>query len=208
MLNQSTKSVQQHLEKCLGLAPGKYLDREDLLKLKSENNDVIQKIKEENLKEERVDRSRLIQDPNSDDKLTIAALKWMTQKGTYEDIDVLFAARQNRQLSQEALALIAYAIKCISDRDIEERAEGRTAEIEKVITPLADEPDLDRQQRIERIRTYAIEVFENDKVSADKWLRTSRSELGEMTPYDFLVTPRGAEIIEEMLGRIDYGVYH
>jgi putative toxin-antitoxin system antitoxin component (TIGR02293 family) len=157
--------------------------------------------------DEREKRLSLIRNPVDLEKL-ITALKWMTEKGTYDDLDTLFSARVNPKINQEAMLLISHAIKCISDRDIAARAKNRPEEIERITTPLVDESDIDRKQRAEKIRVYAIEVFENDEVSADKWLRTPRSELNEMTPYDFLVTPRGTEIVEEMLGRIDYGVYH
>jgi putative toxin-antitoxin system antitoxin component (TIGR02293 family) len=206
MQDLSTANIRSQLENSLRLPPAKSLGRNDLLKMEKEENVLLQNLKKERLKEEKLDRKQLIQNPTSDNKILISALKWMTQKGNYEDLDMLFTARQNSHMGKEALALITYAIKCISDRDMEERAKNRPAEILQVTTPLVDESEDDRISRFNGVRIRAIDVL-GSEASADNWLNTPRSELDQKTPRDFLVTPKGAEIVELMLGRIEYGVY-
>jgi putative toxin-antitoxin system antitoxin component (TIGR02293 family) len=155
--------------------------------------------------DERRARLSSIENPIDMTKL-IADLKWLIEKGIYEDIDVLFRNRYNPSFNLEALGLVSHAIKCISDRDMEERSRNRPAEILQITTLLDDESKDDRTQRFNRVRIYAIEVL-GSEASADNWLNTPRPELDQKTAIDFLVTPKGAEIVELMLGRIEYGVY-
>jgi putative toxin-antitoxin system antitoxin component (TIGR02293 family) len=155
--------------------------------------------------DERNARLSAIENPIDMTKL-IADLKWLIEKGIYEDIDVLFRNRYNPKFNLEALELVNHAIKCISDRDMEERAKNRPAEILQITTPLVDESEDDRISRFNGARIRAIDVL-GSEASADNWLNTPRSELDQKTPRDFLVTPKGAEIVELMLGRIEYGVY-
>lgn len=206
MQDLSTENIRNQLEHFLNLPSAKSLDRNALLQLEKDDNILLKKFKDESFQQEKLDRRKIVQDSTGDTMSLIAALKWMTQKGNHEDLDLLFAARQSGHLGTEALALITYAIKCISDRDMEERAKNRPAEILQITTPLPDESDEDRAQRVEKIRAYAIEVLQS-KTFADNWLNTPKSELDQKSPSDFLVTPKGAEIVKAMLGRIEYGVY-
>jgi Protein of unknown function (DUF2384) len=144
-------------------------------------------------------------DPTNPTQL-IAALKWMVQKGIDDDIDILLEARDNPQLSQEALQLLDYAIKCISDRDVEQQNEEFASQIERIKTPLESESNEIRDRRKQEIRDYAIEVFESEN-NAQQWLASSRQELGGLTPNDVIITAEGYETVKSMLSIIDYGVY-
>jgi uncharacterized protein (DUF2384 family) len=136
----------------------------------------------------------------------IAALKWMVQKGTDDDIDILLDARENPQLSQEAIKLLDHAIKCISDRDVRQQREEFASKIERIKTPLESESNEIRDRRKQEIRDYAIEVFESEN-NAQQWLASSRQELGGLTPNDVIITEEGCETVKSMLSIIDYGVY-
>jgi uncharacterized protein (DUF2384 family) len=144
-------------------------------------------------------------DPTNPAKL-IAALKWMVQKGIDDDIDILLNARDNPQLSQEAVQLLDYAVKCISDRDVEQQNEEFASQIERIKTPLESESNEIRDRRKQEIRDYAIEVFESEN-NAQQWLASSRQELGGLTPNDVIITAEGSETVKSMLSIIDYGVY-
>jgi uncharacterized protein (DUF2384 family) len=144
-------------------------------------------------------------DPTNPTKL-IADLKWMVQKGIDDDIDILLNARDNPQLSQEAVQLLDYAIKCISDRDVEQQNEEFASQIERIKTPLESESNEIRDCRKQEIRDYAIEVFESEN-NAQQWLASSRQELGGLTPNDVIITAEGYETVKSMLSIIDYGVY-
>ncbi len=64
----------------------------------------------------------------------------------------------------------------------------------------------DRLYRIARIFTLAEEVLE-DKESANHWLHRPQSGLGERTPLELMKNEAGAREVEELLYRIEYGIY-
>ncbi len=64
----------------------------------------------------------------------------------------------------------------------------------------------DRTVRLARVYATAVEMIGNaDKAS--KWLRTPNRALGGDVPLDHLDTDLGAKEVENILGRIAYGVY-
>lgn len=64
----------------------------------------------------------------------------------------------------------------------------------------------DRLARFQRLTALAVEVFE-DKQEAKRWLRSPKTELEELTPLEAMATDLGATQVEQMLYRIEYGVY-
>jgi putative toxin-antitoxin system antitoxin component (TIGR02293 family) len=64
----------------------------------------------------------------------------------------------------------------------------------------------DRVARLARILDLAETVFE-DRDKAKEWLHTPNPALGMETPLDLLDTDYGAKRVEEVLWRIEYGVY-
>lgn len=58
------------------------------------------------------------------------------------------------------------------------------------------------------IRTYqrAVEVFESEE-TAHKWLKTPVSYLENKTPLEAMSNRFGAEMVLDILGRIEHGVY-
>lgn len=64
----------------------------------------------------------------------------------------------------------------------------------------------DRLFRLVRIAAQASEVLEG-REKATRWLHTPNRALGGSRPLDLLDTDLGARQVEEVLGRIDYGVY-
>ncbi len=58
------------------------------------------------------------------------------------------------------------------------------------------------------IRSYerAIEVFESEE-TAHKWLKTSIPYLNNKTPLQAMANRFGAEMVLDILGRIEHGVY-
>ena len=73
---------------------------------------------------------------------------------------------------------------------------------EKKLSP--DESD--RLVRLARILELAEEVFE-DRENAREWLRDPNPALNMETPLGLLDTDIGARRVEEILMRIEYGVY-
>jgi putative toxin-antitoxin system antitoxin component (TIGR02293 family) len=64
----------------------------------------------------------------------------------------------------------------------------------------------DRTFRVARIYANAVEMI-GDAETAIAWLRTPNRALGGEMPLDQLDTDVGARMVEDLLGRIAYGVY-
>jgi len=64
----------------------------------------------------------------------------------------------------------------------------------------------DRTVRIARVFANAVETI-RDRDKAIEWLGTPNRALGGEPPLDRLDTETGARMVEDILGRIAYGVY-
>jgi putative toxin-antitoxin system antitoxin component (TIGR02293 family) len=64
----------------------------------------------------------------------------------------------------------------------------------------------DRLFRLARIVGFAEEVFE-DGERAHRWLKEPQRGLGNRTPLALLATEAGAREVEDLLGRIEFGVF-
>lgn len=64
----------------------------------------------------------------------------------------------------------------------------------------------DRMVRLARVYANAVEMLGDDERAAE-WLRTPNRVLGGERPLDQLDTDIGAREVEDLLGRIAYGVY-
>lgn len=64
----------------------------------------------------------------------------------------------------------------------------------------------DRTVRVARVYATAVEMI-GDEETAVEWLRTPNRALGGEQPLDQLDTDLGAREVEDVLGRIAYGVY-
>lgn len=64
----------------------------------------------------------------------------------------------------------------------------------------------DRLVRAARIFSQAVELFEGDAKSARAWLSRPQSALGGATPLDYAATEIGAREVENLIGRLEYGI--
>ena len=64
----------------------------------------------------------------------------------------------------------------------------------------------DRAVRLARVDTHAVEML-GEASTAAGWLNTPNRALGGEKPLDLLDTDVGARMVENVLGRIAYGVY-
>ena len=64
----------------------------------------------------------------------------------------------------------------------------------------------DRVMRFWRVLQHATRVF-GDVARARQWLKFPQRGLGAAVPLDYASTEVGAREVENLLGRIDYGVY-
>ncbi len=71
--------------------------------------------------------------------------------------------------------------------------------------PLSVE-ETERALRLERVAALADRVFGNPE-KAHRWMRKAKHLLGGRTPVDFLESESGARQVEEMLHRIEHGMF-
>jgi putative toxin-antitoxin system antitoxin component (TIGR02293 family) len=69
-----------------------------------------------------------------------------------------------------------------------------------------DPAESDRVVRFARLMGRAVEVLESSE-NARKWLASPQIGLGGAVPLDYAETEVGAREVEDLLGRIEYGVY-
>lgn len=63
-----------------------------------------------------------------------------------------------------------------------------------------------RTWQVAEILAKAIEVF-GSREAAEAWLEQPAMALEQRRPIDLLATPPGVKLVEDLLGRIEYGVY-
>jgi putative toxin-antitoxin system antitoxin component (TIGR02293 family) len=64
----------------------------------------------------------------------------------------------------------------------------------------------DKVMRLSRLLDHAAKVF-GDVEKARAWLKFPQHGLGGAVPLDYAQTEVGAREVDDLLGRIDYGVY-
>ncbi len=85
---------------------------------------------------------------------------------------------------------------------IPQRTLTRRLSQDSALTPA----ESDRTVRLARVYADAIEMI-GDPDRAVEWLHTPNRALGGEKPLDQLDTDMGARLVEDILGRIAYGVY-
>jgi len=69
-----------------------------------------------------------------------------------------------------------------------------------------DQAESDRVVRFARLMGRAVEVMESED-NARRWLASPQFGLGGAVPLQYAETEVGAREVEDLLGRIEYGVY-
>jgi putative toxin-antitoxin system antitoxin component (TIGR02293 family) len=65
----------------------------------------------------------------------------------------------------------------------------------------------DRLLRASRVFGRALELFEGNAVEARAWLERPQRALGGAVPLDLLRTELGAREVEDLIGRLEHGVF-
>ncbi len=65
----------------------------------------------------------------------------------------------------------------------------------------------ERVDRIDRIYRLATELFEGDKAQAVTWLKQPNRGLADRPPLDFARIEIGAREVENLIGRLEHGVF-
>jgi len=82
----------------------------------------------------------------------------------------------------------------------------RTLARRKAMGKLAPE-ESERLLRISNIFEKSVELFEGDLEAAVNWLTTPKKALGNQQPLFYSRTEVGAREVENLLGRIEHGVF-
>lgn len=77
---------------------------------------------------------------------------------------------------------------------------------EKHPTELLSQDQAGRTWKFAEILTRATSVF-GSRTAAEQWLVEPAIGLDRRRPIDLLSTPAGLELVEDFLGRLEYGVY-
>jgi putative toxin-antitoxin system antitoxin component (TIGR02293 family) len=67
-------------------------------------------------------------------------------------------------------------------------------------------PESERVVRLAKLMGKAVEVLESEQ-NARQWLTSPQFGLGGAVPLEYAGTEIGAREVEDLLGRIEYGVY-
>jgi putative toxin-antitoxin system antitoxin component (TIGR02293 family) len=65
----------------------------------------------------------------------------------------------------------------------------------------------ERLLRLSRVFERAVDLFEGDGPAALKWLTTPRKALDHQTPLAYSRTELGAREVENLIGRLEHGVF-
>lgn len=65
----------------------------------------------------------------------------------------------------------------------------------------------DRLVSLSRLLTLAIELFESDKTKAFRWFQNQNRALGDLSPLEMAATETGAREVENLIGRLEHGVF-
>lgn len=74
---------------------------------------------------------------------------------------------------------------------------------------IAHKLDRDSSERLVRLASVAARAQEvlGDDASMQRWLRSPNRALGGQTPISLLDTEQGAQVVHDVLGRLEHGVY-
>ncbi len=82
----------------------------------------------------------------------------------------------------------------------------RTLARRKSIGKLSPE-ESERLLRLCRLFEKAVDLFEGDTTAAVKWMSTPRAALDAQTPLEYSRTEVGAREVEDLIGRLEHGVF-
>jgi len=70
-----------------------------------------------------------------------------------------------------------------------------------------DRDHSDRLMRYARLYWLSVGLFDGDAATGRAWLKRPARALGGHTPLEFAETEMGAREVEDLIGRIEHGVY-
>ncbi len=65
----------------------------------------------------------------------------------------------------------------------------------------------DRLVSISRLLSLSVELFEGDKAQAFRWFVKANRALGSISPLEMAATETGTREVENLIGRLEHGVF-
>ena len=65
----------------------------------------------------------------------------------------------------------------------------------------------ERVLRLSNLFDKAVALFDGNRAAATKWFRTPQRALGECPPLEYAKTEIGAREVEDLIGRLEHGVF-
>jgi putative toxin-antitoxin system antitoxin component (TIGR02293 family) len=118
-----------------------------------------------------------------------------------DDVPLAPAARARTEIVGE-LSRHGYSEKELSELVVPKRTLARRRADNELLTV----EETDKALRLKRIATLAEKVF-GDPAKARRWMRKPKRSLSGATPLAYLASENGARVVEEMLGRIEHGIF-
>jgi putative toxin-antitoxin system antitoxin component (TIGR02293 family) len=129
------------------------------------------------------------------------ALKGIVEIKSADELPLAPAARARADIVNE-LAGHGYSERELSDLVVPKRTLARRRSDNELLTV----EETDKALRLKRIATLAEQVF-GDRAKANRWMRKPKRSLVGETPLTYLASENGARVVEEMLRRIEHGIF-
>ena len=130
-----------------------------------------------------------------------SAARKIAELKSSDDVPLAPSARARLDIVDE-LGRHGYSDEELADLVVPKRTLARRRSANELLTV----EETDKALRLKRIATLAERVF-GDSAKAHRWLRKPKRSLSGDTPLAYLASENGARVVEEMLGRIEHGIY-
>lgn len=144
---------------------------------------------------------RLLTPGGSPPSIPINISRRIVEPSSADAAPLVPAARANPHIVEE-LARRGYSEQELATLVVPKRTLARRRAASELLTV----EETDKALRLKRIAAQAERVF-GDSTKAHRWLRKPKRSLAGETPLAYLASEHGARIVEEMLGRIEHGIY-
>jgi putative toxin-antitoxin system antitoxin component (TIGR02293 family) len=116
-----------------------------------------------------------------------------------------------RGLPNKALLRLAEQVPALASQEAMEKALGISLRTYQRRRQAGEAPPLSQEQsarawQFARILAHATRVFGSQE-AAESWLGRPAVGLDQRRPLDLMATPVGLALVEQLLGRIEHGVY-
>jgi putative toxin-antitoxin system antitoxin component (TIGR02293 family) len=134
--------------------------------------------------------------------ISMGWLQAETEAGSFSETDVAIARLPLKSNSLEALRMWGFTDDELHRIVGPRRTLARRKQFNQPLSAI----EADRVRRLQRVAQHADRVFANHDKAA-RWLRSKIIALDGEKPIDLLQSESGAHFVEQILHRIDYGMF-